>query len=180
MPTAAQLVGLLADPARLRVIASLVLAPGTRSELAERNGLALRDVAYAVARLVDVGLVEEGADGTLVVIEAMFAHVARAEAPPPRPSEHPDAPPERRQVLDRFLQDGRLKEIPTRRSARLVVLEEVAQQFEPGVRYGEREVNGALRRVHPDTAALRRHLVDEGFLDRASGEYWRTGGRVDV
>jgi hypothetical protein len=29
-------------------------------------------------------------------------------------------------------------------------------------------------------AALRRYLVDEGFLDRDHGRYWRTGGRVDV
>jgi hypothetical protein len=27
---------------------------------------------------------------------------------------------------------------------------------------------------------LRRHLVDEGFLDRDHGRYWRTGGRVDL
>ncbi|MBD0322694.1 MAG: DUF2087 domain-containing protein [Aldersonia sp.] len=27
---------------------------------------------------------------------------------------------------------------------------------------------------------LRRFLVDDGFLDRAEGEYWRAGGRVDV
>jgi hypothetical protein len=33
--------------------------------------------------------------------------------------------------------------------------------------------------VHADTAALRRYLVDDGFLSRDHGEYWRTGGRVD-
>ena len=31
-----------------------------------------------------------------------------------------------------------------------------------------------------DHAALRRYLVDEGFLDRDHGVYWRAGGRVDV
>jgi hypothetical protein len=33
--------------------------------------------------------------------------------------------------------------------------------------------------VHPDTAALRRYLVDEGILDREHGEYWRAGGTFD-
>ena len=33
--------------------------------------------------------------------------------------------------------------------------------------------------MHPDTAALRRYLVDEGILDREHGEYWRTGGTFD-
>ena len=33
-------------------------------------------------------------------------------------------------------------------------------------------------RLIPHVAALRRHLVDEEFLGRDHGEYWRTGGRV--
>jgi hypothetical protein len=45
-------------------------------------------------------------------------------------------------------------------------------------RYGEPEVNELLRRFHDDHATLRRTLVDEGFLDRSGGEYWRAGGRV--
>ena len=37
-------------------------------------------------------------------------------------------------------------------------------------------MNLILAQVHPDTAALRRYLVDDEFLSRADGEYWRTGG----
>jgi hypothetical protein len=59
-----------------------------------------------------------------------------------------------------------------------VVLERLALDFEPGVHYPEPEVNAMLSAYHEDYAALRRHLVDEGFLDRAAGEYWRMGGRV--
>ena len=33
-----------------------------------------------------------------------------------------------------------------------------------------------LGQRHADTAALRRYLVDEDFLSRAAGEYWRSGG----
>ena len=35
-----------------------------------------------------------------------------------------------------------------------------------------------LGMLHPDYAALRRYLVDEEFLSRSHGEYWRTGGTV--
>jgi len=48
------------------------------------------------------------------------------------------------------------------------------------VRYEEREVNVTVIRFFNDYAALRRYLVDEGFLDRAGGEYWRSGGSVPV
>lgn len=39
-------------------------------------------------------------------------------------------------------------------------------------------VGDFLRRLHPDHAALRRYLVDEEFLGRANGEYWRIGGTI--
>lgn len=74
--------------------------------------------------------------------------------------------------------DGRLRSIPARRAKRLVVLDRVVQVFEVGERYREVEVNALLRAFHPDVAALRRHLVDEGFMARADAVYWRTGGTV--
>ena len=45
------------------------------------------------------------------------------------------------------------------------------------MRYPEREVNFTLQLWYPDYAALRRYLVDAGFLARADGVYWRIGGR---
>jgi hypothetical protein len=84
-------------------------------------------------------------------------------------------------VLRAFLDDaGRLRTIPARRGKRLIVLEHLAQLFEPGERFDEAEVNRRLRGVHGDVAALRRHLVDDGFLTRDRGIYWRSGGYVDV
>ena len=86
---------------------------------------------------------------------------------------------DRERVLSAFLdRDGRLLRLPARRGKRLVVLEHLVQLFEPGVRYPETEVNALLRAFDDDVALLRRALVDEGFLSRAKGLYWRTGGRV--
>jgi hypothetical protein len=83
-------------------------------------------------------------------------------------------------VLRSFVRDGRLTQIPTARSKRLVVLDRLAQEFEPGRRYPERTVNTILGRWHDDTASLRRYLVDEGFMSRDAGVYWRTGGSVPL
>ena len=55
-----------------------------------------------------------------------------------------------------------------------------AIEFDPGVRYDENTVNAIVGRFHNDHASIRRYLVDGGFLARERGEYWRTGGRVDV
>ena len=83
-------------------------------------------------------------------------------------------------VIERFLPQGRLVQMPAKRSRRLVVLDHVARVFEPGRRYPEAEVNVLLRAFYDDYAALRRYLVDEGFLARKDGQYWRSGGSVEA
>jgi len=79
-----------------------------------------------------------------------------------------------------FAPDGRLHTMPTRHVKRLFVLDRIAQRFEPGRKYDGREVDAVLKTIHDDHAALRRYLVDDGFLTREAGVYWRSGGSVEV
>jgi hypothetical protein len=177
---AGELVGLLADDDRRKVVAALVLGASTTAEIAAASSLDLRRVVRALSRLVAGGLVIEGGNDEHVLLGAAFALAARAvaESRPVR-NEHGDAPAEEARVLRAFVRDGRLTSIPSAWAKRRVVLEWLAQRFEPGRRYSENMVNLSLAQVHPDTAALRRYLVDDGFMSRDHGEYWRTGGRVD-
>ena len=83
-------------------------------------------------------------------------------------------------VVGRFVKNGRLVIMPSKRGKLRLVLDHIAQEFEPGKTYPEVEVNEVLRAYHDDYAALRRYLVDEGFLTREGGVYWRSGGTVEV
>lgn len=76
--------------------------------------------------------------------------------------------------------DGSLLGMPTRIAKRLVVLDHVAQSFPIGKAWPEQEVNDRLAHFLPDVAMLRRYLVDEGFLERRDGQYWRAGGTTDL
>jgi hypothetical protein len=177
---AGDLVGMLADDDRRKVVAALVLGASTTSEVMRATGLEGRHVVRALNRLVAGGLVIEGPDDAHVLLEAAFQLAARAVAAArPVRDEHGDAPPDEAKVLRAFVRDGRVTSIPTSWSKRRILLEWLAQRFEPGRRYSEPMVNLILGQVHPDTAALRRYLVDDGFMSRDHGEYWRTGGRVD-
>ena len=90
-----------------------------------------------------------------------------------------DALTDREAVLRAFVRpDGTLSAIPTRVRKRLVVLNEMAQSFEIGETYDETQVNNTLRAWHDDVAALRRYLVEDGFLERRDGRYWRAGGTL--
>lgn len=86
----------------------------------------------------------------------------------------------REDELRPFVQDGRITAMPARPAKRRLLLDCVAQAFEPGLRYPEAAVDGVLKELSDDHAALRRYLVDEGFLSRQAGVYWRSGGTVDV
>ena len=169
------LVALLADERRRQVAAALVLGASTLDEVKSATGLSSRAAGTALNRLVDGELVVRGDDGTYVLLgEAFRLATMRAAPTPPEPG----AGDAESKVLRSCFRDGRLVRIPTKRAQRLIVLDRLAQEFEPGTRYSERQVNAALRRFHDDVAALRRYLVDEGMLDRAKGEYWRSGGTV--
>jgi hypothetical protein len=177
---AVRLVGLLADDDRRTVVAALALGASSAGAIREMTGLEPRSIATALHRLVVGDLVVQGDDGSYVLLESAFVRAARLAAPSEPAGPDPDAPPDAQRVLRAFVRDGRLLQIPTARSKRLVVLDLVAQDFEPGRRYSESTVNLVLQRWHDDHAALRRHLVDEAFLTREAGEYWRSGGSVPV
>lgn len=176
--TAERLVGLMAEPERRRIIATMILGAVDTDDIASTAGLDARTTIDALHRLLDAGIVELGTDNSWVLIESVFKHAARAAAPADGPTQHGDEPDQRRRVLDVAIRDGKLVQWPSKRSKRIVVLDHIAQRFEPGVRYSEREVNGLLRPLDDDTSTTRRYLVDERFLDRADGEYWRSGGSV--
>ena len=176
---AATLLGLLADPDRLRVVAALVLGARTPAEVAARAGVEVARAGKALARLTSGGLVEqEGSNHRLVVerFREAFESLDRSPPPPAQFGRGPDAD----RVLRAFVRDGRLTSIPAVHSKRRVVLDYVAGLFEPGKVYPEPEVNRRLAEVHPDFAALRRYLVDEEFLERREGFYWRVGGTFEV
>ena len=81
--------------------------------------------------------------------------------------------------LRAFIRDGRITSVPAKRARRRLLLNEVAQAFEPDRRYPESAVDEILKAVFDDHCALRRYLVDEAFLSRtAGGVYWRAGGTV--
>jgi hypothetical protein len=171
----------LADPDRLRIAGALAASDAAAAALAEALDLPLARVRRHLTRLADAGIARVQPDRRTYRLDTETLRWAAEQVGPPR-----DAgialgatTGDEEAVLRAFFRDG-LIEVPTKASKRRIVLERVALEFEPGVRYDEREVNAIVGAFFNDHASLRRYLVDEGFLDRDAGTYWRAGGRVDV
>ena len=165
------------DPVRLAVLGNAAVGPVDAASLAGELDRPERVVAEAVGKLRAAGLLTEELSLDTAELRRIASAMPQAPAAASQITETGTWNADEAEILARFFSGARLREIPSNRSKRRVVLERLAQEFEPGVRYQEAEVNFTLQMFHRDYAALRRYLVDEAFMTRADGVYWRTGGR---
>jgi len=188
IPDPRQLIAVLADTAKLRVFSGLVLAAApeeglTLAQAAEAAGVSKAEAHKALVNLTVLGLARRTGEDTYAASPDVFRS-SLSELNRKRDEAAAKAfgttDPARLSVLLNSFRDGKLVYLPEKFGKRQIVLEQVAQSFEPGTRYAETEVNIVLRDLYPDFAALRRYLVDSAFLSREDGFYWRSGGTVAV
>lgn len=189
----------LVDTNRLRIVARVGARPASLEDLA----MELRQPVPAVARNVEVllaaGLVERTGDRhdtlrarwdrvgelarALATIEAEETGAGAGGATGGWPHdgetlaetlERMHATSDEAKVLRSYLVDGRLETIPAQHRKRQVVLRFLLERvFTEDREYPEKEVNQRLALFHPDVAALRRYLVDDGYVTRGAGQYRR-------
>jgi biotin operon repressor len=171
----------LADPNRLKMLGLLAQHPYCGEELSALLGLKASTISHHLSKLAGAGLVSARTDGhyyyyqleepVLHRIRHLFSHEDLISV-----AASVDGNGYDRKVIGDFTRpDGSLKEIPAQRKKLEAILRYVARDFEPGKRYGEKQINKILSRYHIDTATLRRELVAAKIMERegGGGEYWR-------
>ena len=180
----------MADESRLKIIGLLSAAEHSVQQLASTLDLKEPTVSHHLAVLKQLELVKMRADGNFRwyrLNEAVLGKISRAVFSRDniaRLAVSAEADDSARKVLDNFVNGERLLEIPVSRKKRLVILKWLANFFEPGISYSEREVNTVLKLHHNDCATLRREMVGYGILARDKGIYrrrpeseWRPGAK---
>lgn len=174
----------LADETRLRMLGLLASSERSVEELAALLGLRPPTVSHHLARLQQLDLVEMRAEGNthLYSLRGQTLRDLKRRLPGPREMAALSGTLEtdvwERKVLRDFSEGGRLKEIPSMRKKRRVILRWLASQFDEGRAYSEAEVNERIQRYHEDSATLRRELIGEKLLARENGMYWRLPGAL--
>jgi hypothetical protein len=172
----------LADPERLAIAGALAREDTSSAALAALLEMPISRIRKHLNRLTATGVARLNDDRRTYRLDPETLRWAAEQVGPPREAGLAlgAANEDEETVLKTFFRAGRLTEIPTKEAKRRIVLERIALEFEPGRRYDEQEVNVLVGAFFNDYASLRRYLVDEGFLARESGTYWRTGGTVHV
>ena len=192
--------GSLADETRLKIVGILAQKPSSGEQLAAIVGLKPATITHHLHKLMGAGLVTAEPQGHAKIyhlrmdrIHALAKRLLADDATPPAPdvaaaqaaqtwpnsalaqaADSLDLEAYDRKVLKDFLRrDGSLKEIPAQYKKQQVVLRHIVKEFSPGEQYSEKQVNEIIARFHPDTASLRRAMIDGRLMQRANGKYWR-------
>jgi DNA-binding transcriptional ArsR family regulator len=169
----------LADENRLKLLGILANRECSVEELAALLRLKAPTVSHHLTKLKELELVEMRTEGNTHLYRLHAEGLQRLNKTLLTPEnvatlvELEDGDAWERKVLRDFFDGERLKEIPSSRKKREVILKWLASQFERGRTYTETEVNEIIQRSHPDSATLRRELIGAHLLQREAGVYWR-------
>jgi DNA-binding transcriptional ArsR family regulator len=166
-----ELLSALGDQKRLAVLGALCAAPhaSTVADLRERTGLSERDVQRALAVLGGAGLVRRDDAGLSADLEPIRTAAADAVAATPVGRVAAGFP-----RLDGCLKNGRIATIPADDGLKADLGRLVMAALPPRDAYTERELTTELAVLGDDAVALRRLLVDFGYVGRDpdGSRYW--------
>ena len=170
----------LADRTRLQILRTLAREDAYVELLSERLGMAPSTISFHLKKLADVGAVSSSKSQyytmyTLnrALFDKTMLSILQQESDDAAVQDERERQWREKVLRSFFDEDGRLRTIPAQRKKRLIVLERLAEEFEPGHDYSEREVNLIIANFHDDFCTLRRDLVDECFMRREDGQYRR-------
>jgi len=172
----------LGDEKRLKIVGLLAQKSLCVEELAAIRDLSPATVSHHLRKLVEAGLVAASAEGYYNVyslraeaLREMSKRLLTTETFQDTARTLDLGSYDRKVLRDYLSEDGHLKKIPAQRKKRDVILHHIVQEFEPGRRYAETEVNEIISRFHEDYATIRREFIMRRMMDRegGGGDYWR-------
>lgn len=172
----------LADANRLKIIGLLATKESSVEELSTVLDISASTVSHHLSKLSEIGLVTARADGYFNVyrletdaLETMAARLLAKDTLPEVTKDLDRKAYDRKILKDYLNEDGTIVQLPTNQRKLDVILQYIADRFEPGKIYTEKMVNQVIGDLHEDISGLRRDLISFGYLDRKrdGSVYWR-------
>lgn len=163
---------------RLQLAALLMEKEFTMRELADTLTLKQAEVIEHLAMLREMGLVRANSHDhqTFYAFDKKALYklnrdVMKSDPLPTPVDNHPDEL--ERKMMKNWFEGDQLVTIPAQPKRFQVLINWLVTLFEPEVRYTEKQVNEIIKRHNPDSATLRRAMIDAGLMQREHGIYWR-------
>ncbi|KGP92162.1 ArsR family transcriptional regulator [Pontibacillus chungwhensis BH030062] len=167
------------DPTRIRIISLLKLGPLHGQAIANKLGLKPPTITHHVAKLKQIGIVYQRRDKNTIYFyldqkklkASANAILQIGEVTNVRPEMNIEDKDKLSVVKNFFDTDGSLKQIPSQRKKKLVVLAYLVRGIETGKVYEEKEINEYIKQFHEDYATIRREWVMNHFMYRENNKY---------
>lgn len=166
----------LSQVERLQIIGLLIDQPRTVAGLAEALHIKETAVIRHLNQLKTAGLIVEhpATTGAAYQLDGKsLEHMSRVVFAQSNKAKSLTRVDLAKRVFRHYVDGEHLKALPDNYEEQMIILHWLAEHFQVGIRYPEREVNQVLERHYPDYALLRRYLVDNRMMQRAGGLYWR-------
>ena len=169
------LLKLLADETRLEILNILLKEDSYVEKIACELSLTPATICYHLKKLESAGVVNCSRSQFYIIYslnreifdKPLFALIKKDEAVVDTEEKY------KKEVLSNFFKYGKLTQIPTQRKKREIVLAAIAEQFEFGREYLEKEVNEIILRYHEDFCTIRREMIAFGMMSREREIYKR-------
>ena len=169
----------LSDTSRLRIIQSLTQGDMYTELLAERLELTPPTVSFHMKKLEEAELVVSRKEQYYTVyslnrdvLEKTLFEVAASE-PEQIDEQQKREEAYRQKVVSAFFEYDKLRAIPVQRKKKLICYEVIAERFEPGRVYEEKEINAIISPIFEDYCTIRRDMISEGIFRRDGTRYVR-------
>jgi len=168
----------LGHPTRLLIVNLVKIKPRHGEELADILRLNPATISHHLKQLTEVGFLTSHKDQYYQtyslksdLLDQKLADLVHLAQPELASGVEEDA--YRQKVLRTFFKHGRLVQLPAQLKKRMVILEKIVEEFEPGREYPEMEVNHILLDFNDDVATLRRGMIEHKLMTRDKGIYTR-------
>ena len=167
------------DPTRLRIIALLKNEPLHGQAIAHKLGLQPSTITHHISKLRDVGLVYQRRDGNTIYFyldQKKLEYSSRAilnigEEPRTNQELQVDLKEKLSIIKNFFNEDGTLKNMPSQRKKKVVILAYLIRHLKHGKVYTEQEINEYIKKYHVDSSMIRREWIMHHFMFRQNNEY---------
>jgi hypothetical protein len=169
----------MGDPTRIRILTLLAKGPLHGQAIAGKLGLTAPTITHHMMKLREINVVKERREKNTIYFylnESILRHQAEAILQLVFGKENKmtdqSLKKTRQDIIDNFLtRDGRLKNIPSQRKKKIMILEYLVKGLEMGKKYTEKEINEYIKKFHDDYATIRRELIIHQFMYRENGIY---------